>query len=467
MKKGALLFVLLSLPLSGGCLLGPKYVRPTVSAPAVFRGEEAPADKAARSAGDEKWWEVYRDEALQKLIREALEKNHDLRIAAERILEMQARVGVARADQFPTVSGSGSYEATRFSKKDYSPVVGDPVKDHTSFSLGAAFELDFWGKMRRATEAARANLLATRAAADTVRLTLVASVASAYFQLCELDVELAIARRTLQSRKESYSLVKDRLEGGVASRLDLDQAQVLVSTAAAAIPDAERQIALTEDSLCLLLARNPGPIRRDPGLLNDRRLLNVPAGLPSSLLERRPDIRAAEQQLIAANANIGVAKAAYFPSISLTGSAGTLSKDCADLFTRPSWNWAFSPAINLPIFNAGKIRSGVRVSESLKRQAVAAYEKAVLTGFKEVADALATMDRLKVYVREQETLVATLKDQSELSRIRYEGGVTSYMEVLDSERQYFEAENNLAASYLYELQAQVDLYRALGGGWQQ
>ncbi|NLI48491.1 MAG: efflux transporter outer membrane subunit [Acidobacteria bacterium] len=466
--KTVQLAALAGLVLLCACAVGPKYVRPDIEVPPDFRGEGVAAAPGALTAGDMDWWEVYREPVLQDLIRAALERNHDVRLAAERVLAAEAQLGITRADRFPGVGGVGEYQVGRTSREGYVTTPGYPyVQRNHTLALSAFFEVDLWGRLRRATEAARAELLATEAARRTVTLTLVGGVAAGYFGLRELDLELDIAERTLASRQKSLDLVRARQTGGVSSMLEVDQAQGLVSAAAAAIPDIKRRIAQQENCLSLLLGRNPGDIPRGRALTEHVLGAAVPAGLPSSLLERRPDIGQAEQQLIAANARIGVAKAAYFPQITLTGAAGTMSKDFNNLFSGPSWTWNFLPQVSVPIFTAGKIKSGVRVSESLQRQALIQYERTIQNAFREVADAMVAYRRQLEYVAELQQLTDTLDDQARLSRLRYTGGVTSYLEVLDSERQFFDAEINLARAQLAGLVALVDLYKALGGGWRK
>ncbi len=465
MKAAPVVFLILHTFLTA-CAVGPKYVRPELTMPPAFRGESGAAAPGGASAGELKWWDIYQDPVLQDLIRTALRQNYDIRLAVERVLEARAQLGITRADQFPSISFLGEYEAGRTSRQGYIQTPGYPfVQRRFALTPSAFFEVDLWGRLRSATEAARADLLATEEARRTVALTLVSGVAEGYFQLCELDLELEISRRTLELRQASLRLVQARQAGGVSSMLEVDQAQGLVSMAAAAIPDIQRRIAQQENYLSFLLGHNPGDIPRGRPLTEHRVKLAVPPGLPSSLLERRPDIRQAEQQLIAANALIGVAKAAYFPQISLTSLAGTMSKDFNNLFSGPSWTWSFLPQITGPIFTAGKVRSGVRASESVRRQALINYEKTVQTAFREVADALVGYQRQQEYVAELQKLTDILSDQSRQAGLRYSGGVTSYLEVLDSERQFFDAQINLAQAHLGELAAMAQLYRALGGGW--
>src|SRR5258708_2522450 len=337
-----------------GCKVGPDYAKPKVAVPDAYRGEEA-GKKEAASFGDQKWWEAFQDPVLQDLIKTALQQNYDVRIAATRILEAQAQVGITRADQFPTVGVNAGAVAERIPTQPHIPAI-DTSFGRGSFSL--AWELDFWGKYRRASEAARANLLANEWAHEAVVSTLVSDVATAYFQLRSLDLQLEISRRTLASRQDSLRLTQTLANGGATSMLDVRQAEQLVDTAAETIPDLDRRIEQQENFLSTLLANNPGPIATGTTLTHQPHIPARPAGLPSSLLERRPDIREAEAQLIAANAQIGVAKAAYFPQINLTAAAGYQSSALTSLFTGPAGLWSFGGSLVQPLFTGGRIRSG-------------------------------------------------------------------------------------------------------------
>lgn len=447
-----------------GCTVGPNYQRPAVTVPGEYRGLAPDADKQAAAFAEEKWWTVFQDEELQKLIRTALEQNYDLRIAATRILQAQAVLGITRADQLPTITGSASAFNQRFPQNLGTP----PIETSTlQASVGLAWELDFWGKFRRATEAARADLLATEWGQRAVRTTLVSDVATAYFQLRELDLELEISQHTLASRQESLRLVEVRAKGGVTSMLDVRQSEQLVYQAAAAIPDLERRIEQQENFISVLLGQNPGPIPRGKPLVENVVPPTVPAGLPSALLERRPDIQAAEQQLVAANARIGVARAAYFPQITLTAAGGFQSSALTSLFTGPAGLWSFGGQLLQPIFNRGRIRSNVRLTEAQKQEAVLVYQSAIQQSFREVSDSLVAY-RKNQEVREQQSLLTrAAQDAVQLSDMRYRGGVTSYLEVLDSDTRYFSAQITLAQADLAERLAMVQLYRALGGGWEQ
>jgi multidrug efflux system outer membrane protein len=333
-------------------------------------------------------------------------------------------------------------------------------------NLSLFWELDFWGKFRRATESARATLLATEWAQKAVIWSLVSNVASAYFQLQELDLELEISRRTLSSRKESLRLVEIRERGGTTSMMDVRQSEELVYGAAAAIPDTERRIEQQENFLSILLGRNPGPVTRGKSLVETPILPTVPAGLPSSILERRPDIQSAEQQLVAANALIGVAKAAYFPQIALTATGGFQSPALTNLFTGPAGLWSFGLQLIQPIFTAGKIRSGVKLSEAQQQQAVLVYQQSIQEAFREVSDSLVAYRKNQEFRVQQGLLTESAEDAVRLSYVRYQGGVTSYLEVLDSDTRYFNAAIQLAQAQLNERLALVQLYNALGGGWQ-
>ena len=455
-------FVLIALT---GCTVGPNYKRPQISAPDAYRGlapDAAPQTTA--SVADEKWWTVFDDQQLQALIRKALTQNYDVRIAATRVLQAQAVVGITRADQFPAIYGGASAANTRIPQTKQLPATNT---SSNLVNLSLAWELDFWGKYRRATESARASLLATEWGQKAVIWSLVSNVASAYFQLLELDAEMQISRSTLASRKESLRLVEIRQTGGTTSMIDVRQSEQLVYTAAASIPDLERRIEQQENLISILLGDNPESVTRGKPLVENRFPPTVPAGLPSSLLERRPDIQSAEQQLVAANAQIGVAKAAYFPSITLTAIAGYQSVALTNLFTGPAGFWNFGGQLAQPIFTAGKLRANVRLTEAQQQEAVLFYQQSIQQAFREVSDSLIGYRKDQEYRAQQELLTAAAQDTVRLANVRYEGGVTSYLEVLDSDTRYFNAQIALAQAQLNERLALVQLYNALGGGWQQ
>ncbi len=451
--------------LSACAAVGPKYRRPAVTVPQVYRGSTSPEPPAAGSPsfGDRKWAEVFQDEQLQRLIKTALQQNYDVRIAAARVLQAEAQVGITRSDQFPTVAAGADISSDR------SPRSRFPAFTFSSggVNVSATWEVDFWGKFRRATESARATLLSTDWARQAVVSTLVADVAGSYFRLRDLDLELEISRRTLASRQESLRLIQDLENRGLTSLLDVRQAEQLVFTAGARIPDLERQIEQEENLISTLIGGNPAPVPRGRALTDQPHSPEVPAGLPSSLLERRPDILQAEQDLIAFNAQIGVAKAAYFPRILLTGSGGTRSSSLASLLSGPAGLWSFVAALAQPIFTGGRIRSGVRFAEAQQQEALLRYQQTIQRAFREVSDALVAYRKNQEFRQQQEQLTQSAQDASRLSDTRYRSGVTSYLEVLTNETNYFDAELGLARARADELQAVVELYRALGGGWQE
>ena len=454
--------------LVAGCTTGPNYKKPAVSVPPSFRGlapeDASTANSSAASRGDEKWWEVYQDQQLQALIRTAIAQNYDVRIAGTRILAAEAQLGVTRANQYPSVSGGASLVDQRSPRTPFSPNVEGGLG---SLNVSAGWELDFWGKFRRATEAARANLVATEWSRQEVIATLVANVASAYFQLRALDLELEISKRTLDSRKESLRLTNMLANGGSTSLLDVRQAEQLVFTAAAEIPVLEQQIEQQENLISILLGQNPGDVQRGLKLTEQVHPPDVPAGLTSSLLERRPDIRAAEQQLIAANAEIGVARAAYFPTISLSGQAGLETTALTSLFSGPAGAWTYGASVTQPIFTAGRIRSNVRLAEAQQQTFLLTYQQTIQGAFRSVSDALVATRKSKEFRTQQELLFASAQDAARLSHMRYNGGVTGYLEVLTNETNAFTAELELVQAQLNEYLASVQLYQALGGGWQQ
>ena len=454
-----------------GCMVGPNYKRPQVAVPANFRAPAPLPEAQAASLADLKWFEVFHDERLQELIHESLAHNYDLRDAVTRVEQARANLGVTRSNQIPQVNASGELEVTRLSRNGSFPLPSSFVANQNR-NWGQAglnllsFELDIWGRLRRATEAARANLLNAEENRKAVVSTLVSEVASDYFQLLQLDYELEISQRTLETRRESLRLVENRRSGGVATLLDLRQAEQLVSTAAESIPQLQQQIEQAENQISLLLGRNPGSVVRGRRFLEQELPPEVPAGLTSGLLERRPDLRAAEQALVAANANIGVAKAAYFPQISLTGTIGGQSSRLTSLFSGPNGAWTFAPQVTQPIFAAGRIKSGVRLAEAQRDQAEVAYEKAIQTAFREVSDSLIAHQRTRESRVEQERLVRSLEDRKRLAYVRYQGGVDTQLNALDADRDLFQAELNLASIRYSELVSVVQLYKALGGGWQ-
>lgn len=458
-------YVLLILPLfMAGCTFGPKYQRPNVPAPAQYRGPaETGVDPAASaSLGDAKWWEVFQDEELQKLIRVALAENLDLKVAAARIAQAQANVGITRAEQFPSISGTGSASRIR---NPSNPVFPAFEANLSQLGLSAVWQLDFWGRYRKATEAARAELAASEWGRKAIVGTLVANVATAYFTLRELDLELEVSNRTLAARRESLKLNQTLEQGGAISRMDVHQAEILVEQAARAIPQLQKRIEQQENMISVLLGRNPGEVARGLPLVQQPAPPSVPAGLPSSLLERRPDIKQAELRLIAANARIGAAKAAWFPQISLTGTAGYQAYSMLGLFDSKVYN--IGAGMTQPIFDFGRIRGNIRLTEAQKEEMIASYQQSVQLGFREVSDALIAIRKNREYRERQQALESAARQASELSKVRYQGGVVSYLEVLQSETTLFNAEIELAQARLDERLAVVQVYNALGGGWQQ
>jgi outer membrane protein, multidrug efflux system len=459
-----------------GCTVGPHYQRPATAAPQVFRDATAPdvnPNPAAASLGDEKWAEVFRDPVLQQLIREAVANNFDVKIAAQHVLEQQDQVGITRAQQFPTVSGGGNYTAVGLPSSLVNTLNSDSGNSHTAksfyssgFTLSAAWNLDFWGLYRRQTEAARDQLLATEWGQRMTISTVVENVATAYFELRTLDAELEITRRTLDARKQSLQLTETLEQGGSGSLADVRQAEELLYTAAAAIPDLERQIEQQENSISILLGRNPGPIIRNASEATWPEPEQVPAGIPSQLLERRPDIQQAEGALMAANANVGVARAQLFPQLSLSGTGGTSTSQLKGLVDGKNLYWYASGSLTQTIFDAGRLRNNVRLSEAEKQEQVLAYQKTIRQAFQSVSDALIGLQKYREYREQEAKLTAAAEDATRLARLRYNGGSTGYLEVLTNDTNYYSAQLTLAAAREQEALSMVQLYSSLGGGWQ-
>lgn len=462
-----------------GCTVGPRYKRPVVNPPQVFRGaDEEPVHSSATepSLGDQKWVEVFRDPVLQKLIHEALTNNYDVRIAAQRVLELQDQVGITRAQQFPTVNGGASYTALGLPSSLINSLNNNNDNSNNKntnsryyaggFTLAASWNLDFWGLYRRQTEAARAQLLATEWGYKMTVSTLVENVATAYFQLRTLDAELKITQQTLEARKQSLKLTQLLEQGGSASLADVRQAEILLYTAQAAIPDLQRQIAQQENNISILLGRDPGPILRSNEDWHWIPPEQVPAGIPSQLLERRPDLQEAEAQLIAANANIGVAKAQLFPQIALSGQGGISSNQLKGLFRGSDLYWLGSGNLTQIIFDGGRLRNNLRLSEAEKQEKVLTYQKAIKQAFQGVSDALIGVRKYRDYREQEERLAAAAEDATRLARLRYNGGSTSYLEVLTTDTNFYSAQLTLATAREQEALSMVQLYSALGGGWQ-
>jgi multidrug efflux system outer membrane protein len=452
--------------LLASCTFGPNYKRPVIEVPGTHRG--AAAGVPAESIADLQWFELFRDDTLTQLVRTALEENFELRIAAERVLQARAVHGIRRADQWPEVGASANLAAARASERGANrgvPAGADTGVSYIEAGFSVGWELDLWGRLRRSSEAARARYLATEEARRGVITTLVADVSETYLALRALDLELEIARRTRTVATESLRLTETRRAGGVAGALDVRQAEQLLFTATGQIASLEREIAQAENALRLLLGQLPGDVPRGRPLEAFATPPSVPAGLPSALLERRPDIRQAEQELIAANAEIGVAKAAYFPRISLTGFFGVQSRALTDLLTGPARLASAGLGAAAPIFDGGRRRAGVDLAEAVQREALVQYERTVYAAFRDVADALAAHTKTREQRTEQQQLVAALADASRLSAQRYQGGLDSYLPVLDAQRNLFQGELDLARLRQRELAAIVQVYRALGGGW--
>ncbi|HUO31597.1 MAG TPA: efflux transporter outer membrane subunit [Bryobacteraceae bacterium] len=453
------------------CTVGPNYRRPSIATPQSFRAPEPLPPGQAASFADLKWFQVFKDEQLQALIRHALERNYDLRDAVARVEEAQAALGITRSDQYPNFGAGGAVEVNRLSREGATPLPPQFLpSQNRNFGTAAlqllSFEIDIWGKLRRATEAARANLLSAEETRQAVVTTLVSDVATAYLSLRELDYELVISTRTLQTREESLELTKSREVHGVSTELDLRQAEELVYTAAETIPQIQREIAQTENQISLLLGESPNAVLRGKSLTEQQLPPEVPPGLPSALLERRPDIRAAEQDLIAANAQIGVARAAYFPMLSLSGALGGASTQLSSLFSGPASLWNLTPQITQPIFTAGRLTSNVKFAEAAHERALIHYEKTIQTAFTETSDALIAHQRFRESRAKQEALEKALEDRLRLAYLRYRGGVDTQLNALDADRDLFQAQLDLSRLRLDEILSVVQLYKALGGGWQ-
>jgi multidrug efflux system outer membrane protein len=463
-KLRPLISAILASSLIAGCTVGPKYHKPAVQTPTEYRDlrESPQVQEQAASYATLPWWQVFQDPQLQELVRTALKQNYDLQLATERINAERAQLAITRSDQFPQAQGSGTFSGgkeqnfqTRF--------------NFLSLALDAAFQLDFFGRYRRATEAARAQLLASEEARHTVTLTLVSDVASAYFALLQLDLELQITQDTVKTQEDSVRLTSLRLNRGVATRLDVLQSQQVLDTANARIPDLERQIAQEEDAISILIGDYPQGVQRGRPLPEQALPPDVPPGLPSTLLERRPDIRQAEQVLIAANAEIGVAKAQFFPQISLTGSGGGSfgrSSAFTSLMSSQTPIWSYGAQVSQPLFTGGALRGNLHLAESQHEQALISYKQAIQRAFGDVSDALIGYQKFHEVRVQQEQLVADLEESVRLSITRYQGGTTTYLEVLDGQRSLFNAQLTLAEARGNEYQSLVQLYRALGGGWQ-
>ncbi len=443
-------------------MVGSNYKRPMVETPPLWRFEE----KEAREVANTVWWEQFHDPVLNELIQVALKENKDVKIAAARVEEFVGRYRRTRASLFPQVGAGASAGRSRVTEKGPTPLTSateNPANDFQVF-LNASWEIDLWGRLRRATAAARADLLSTEEGRRALILTLVTSVANAYVNLRDLDMQLEIAERTAKSREETYNLFQIRFRGGVISDLELNQVKSQYEQALSTIPFLEKTISQQENALSVLLGRNPGPIPRGKKI-DEFALPFVPAGLPSDLLVNRPDIRQAEQELIASNARIGVARSLYFPTISLTGLFGFESTDLSSLFSGPAKVWNFAAPLTAPIFTGGAIRGQVKSAEAVQRQSLLRYQQSIQAAFREVEDALIDEKRTREQLEIQAKQVESLRGYARFARLRFDNGYTSYIEVLDAERSLFNAELSQAQTKGSLFQALVDLYKAMGGGW--
>ena len=448
-----------------GCTLGPDYLRPNVLIPDSHRG--AVGAPTAESLADLPWWELFKDPVLQELTREALRNNYDLRTAAARVEEARAQIGFARSFLYPQVNLNGGGSVQQVSRVTEPPPFG-ASRTYQNWLLGfsMAWELDVFGRIRRESEAATGVFLATEQAQLGVWISLVADVAQSYFILRELDLELEISRRTLGVNDETLEFYRRRVGGGVSNQLEVDQSVANRARTAATIPELERQIVTQENLINFLLGRNPGPIPRGAVLTDQYYPPSIPAGLPSALLERRPDVKGAEDLLLAANANIGAAKALFFPNFSLTAALGSTSHELSNIADRRAAIWSAAGGILQPVFQGWRIFYNHEATKARFEQAVAQYQKAAQNGFREVADALVSVEKLKDVRAELETSVQALGNAARLSRLRYDTGLANYLEILVADQQLFDQELLLARSRGAQLTAVVQLYRALGGGWQ-
>jgi outer membrane protein, multidrug efflux system len=442
------------------CTVGPRYKRPVVTVPDQYRGAPDPSKQpTGEPFAEMQWSAVFQDEVLQSLIKEALTNNYDVRIAASRILQAGAVLGITRANQFPSVNLGGSLGNTRTQPFQGNSTLG-------SISVQASWILDFWGQYRRATEAARANLLATEYGQKVVLITLISGVANAYFQLREFDFQLEFSKQTVEADKEILKINTIKFQGGEAAITDEYQAQILVQQAEAQVITLQQSIEQTENQISILLGRNPGPVTRGLSLTAQPHTPEVPTGLPSAILERRPDVRQAEESLVAANANVGVAKAAFFPQIALTGAFGTQSGSLTSLLSGPTTGaWALAGQVAQPIFQGGRITSNYRLAWAQRDQAELVYKQTVQQAFEDVSNSLVGYTQSRQYRMKLQEQTATYKETARLANVRFEGGYTSFLEVLVTQQQYFTSELSLAQAWFAELNNYTELYQSLGGGW--
>lgn len=456
----SLLVLVLSVALCA-CKLGPNYKRPPVTVPDQYRGlaPTAAPPAASESFAEMKWWTVFQDEALDNLIREALTNNYDIRIAATRIMQAAAQLGITRADQFPSVAGSGSIQNVRNQFLRNAPTFD-------SLSIQASYIVDFWGQFRRATEAARANLLATEFGREVVRTTLISNVASNYFLLRQFDLQLDYSKRTLAADEEILRINTINFKGGEFAKTDVLQAQLLVQQAESQIILLQQSIEQTENAISTLLGRNPGPIARGLNLIEQAHAPEIPTGIPSTILKRRPDVREAEMLLVSANANVGVAKAAFFPQFSLTGSFGAQSTSLTSFLQGPATFWSLAGQAVQPLFEGGRITSNYHLAWAQRDQAELSYQQTVLFAMEDVSNNLVGYTQSRKNRMKIEEQTVTYGETAHLADVRFRGGYTSFLEVLVTQQQYFTSQLALAQAWDTELQSYVQLYRALGGGWE-
>jgi outer membrane protein, multidrug efflux system len=454
--------VLIIAALAAGCTVGPDYIRPNIDAPVAYRF----GDKEARDTANTEWWKQFQDPVLDALITEALSNNKSIRIAAANVEKAAGVLTQTRSPLFPQIDYSGTGTKQRASEQGATPVLASVTNPQTTYQLlaNASWEIDLWGRIRRQSEAAQANLLSTEEAKRGVILSLVSSVASDYIQLLGLDMQLAIARRTLDTYAESVRLFELQFRYGQVSQMNLEQARTQYETAAGTIPQIESQIAQTENALSILLGRNPGPIHRERTIF-ELALPDVPAGLPSDILENRPDILQAEQNLIAANAQIGAARALYYPTISLTGAFGVSSADLSNLFDGSARVWSYAGSVTGPIFTAGDISGQVKQAEAGRDAALISYASSIQSAFADVENALVAREKQAEQLRAQERLVKASKEYARLAQLQYQGGYATYLTVLSAQQQLFPAELNQAQYLASAFTSYVNLYKAMGGGW--
>jgi multidrug efflux system outer membrane protein len=466
-RPPALPVVVLAMTMASACAIGPNYARPQVPTPPQYRFVES--STSAQSLADSPWWEVFADPALQALVREAIANNLDLQIALARLEEARATAGIAKSFLYPQIDAVANYglrQASRTSRQDGTET-DDTTHNSGAYGFQLSWEIDLFGRLRRQHEAALALVLASEQGRRGVLVTLVGDVATNYFLLRELDVQLEIARQTLRINDDTVTYFRNRLDGGVSNRLELDRILANRTQTAAAIPQLEQQIAIVEHQLSLLLGRPPSAIARGAQPIDESGPPAIPAGLPASLLERRPDVLQAEQNLVAANADIGVAKALFFPTISLTGFLGGVSGDVTRFLGGEGAVWSIGPSLLQPIFQAGRLKRNVEAARARFDAALAGYRRAALNGYREVANSLVTIQTLAVERVERQTGVAALQDAADLARSRYEPGLASYIEILTADQDLFQQQLQLAQTRGAELRARAELYRTLGGGWQQ